>query len=256
VQKLGYDVAVHSVACSPDGKWIAGGTDTDVRLWEATTGQPAGVLEGPQEPVTALAFSPDSKLLACGGAGGMAVWLFRVEDGEPLLLIPDPLEGCNVEALAFHPAGRLLGVAGIDPIANENSSGAAALWDITERCEIATFPGGARALVFDRSGNTLITASVDQTICIWNLADRKLTMELDGHDDTIEALALSPDGKWLASGGDDFSIRSWDTSTWTEKPTRELDCQVKQLTFTPDGKSLYVAGGNTMCYRLDVALKT
>ena len=54
---------------------------------------------------------------------------------------------------------------------------------------------------------------------------------------------------------DDFALHLWATADWAEKSTRDLDCQVKQLIFAPDGKSIYVAGGNGICYRVDATGK-
>jgi WD40 repeat protein len=143
-------------------------------------------------------------------------------------------------------------VAGIDPVANEESTGAAALWDIVDRCEVATFPGGARAIAFTPDGNHVAVATLDQTVCIWDVQSRKMVTELGPHHDAIHAIAFSPDGKLLASAGDDFIIRFWDTADWSEKSLRELDCQVQQMIFAPDGKSIYLVGGNGVCCRLTV----
>jgi WD40 repeat protein len=244
---------VHVLADSPDGRWIAGGTDEYIRLWEAGNGQPRGLCEGPREPITVLAFSPDSQTLASGSALGMTVWLWNTEDGDPKLLIPDPLDGCTVEALAFHPAGRLLAVGGIDQLATAGSTGAVSLWDLVDRCEVATFAGGVTSLVFDRPGRQLATGGVDAVVCVWDVEQHELIVELFGHDAVVRAVAFSPDGRWLVSGGDDLTLRIWETATWTEKAIRELDSPVELLAFSPDGRYLYTGNGNSVCYRLELA---
>ena len=72
-------------------------------------------------PIHALAFSPDGKLLACGGEG--SIGLFDAETGEPRGEFAAH-EG-NVVALAFAPSGEQLASAGVD--------GTVRLWNLTSK---------------------------------------------------------------------------------------------------------------------------
>jgi WD40 repeat protein len=68
------------------------------------------------------------------------------------------------------------------------------------------------------------------------------TLTLRGHTSTVHALAFSPDGKTLASGSYDHTVRLWDTSTW--KTTRSLAerAAVLSVAFSPDGRTLASCG--------------
>ncbi len=259
VQQLQNTGTLRTFALSPDGEWLAASLapqDNEDRpplaLYSAATGQRQAVLDGPEDPATALAFSPDSRLLASASFHGPDVWLWSVPQGEPVLLLNGAVESCCVDSVAFHPAGRLLAVTAIDYLSTSGQDGLVALWDIVERKEVVRFRGGASRAAFHPSGQHLAVASLVQTIRIWDLQTHKLLHELLGHLDSVAALAYSPDGQLLASGGDDRTVRLWDSATGEQIQSVELDSQIKALAFSPDGRFLYTGNANTSCYQLDL----
>jgi WD40 repeat protein len=255
---------LRAFAASPDGRWLAGSVAAEggqelppaarntLRLWHADTGRRQATLDGQMAPVTSLAFSADSALLASAGFQSSDVWLWRVPSGEPLLLIPGAVEACSVEALAFHPHGRLLAVGGIDHLATSGTDGLVAIWDIKERRKITSRRGGTSAVAFSPDGRRLAVASLGQRVRIWDV-DSWHAADLIGHLDVVTCLAFRPDGKLLATGSDDRTVRLWDADTGLPRGAVELDTQVKAVAFTPDGRHLFTGNGNTSCYQLDLA---
>ncbi len=241
------DGPVQALAFSPDGKWIAGALDNRIRLWDSA-GKTVADWDGPEEPITALAFSPDSQALASGSDKGTTVWIWRVADGEPTLLIPDALDGCTIEALAFHPDGVYLAVGGIDWMATGGSNGAVSLWNLNDRCEVATFPEGATALAFHPAGQILASTTLDHSICLWDIDQKQLAQELVGHDDTVTCLAFNLRGDRLVSGGADNTLRFWD-ARGVEISSEDVDSIPTAVVFSPDGKYLYAGHANTTCSR-------
>src|SRR5262249_4038222 len=152
-------------------------------------------------PITVLAFSPDSALLAAAGLRSSDVWLWTVPSGDPLLL-PDVVEGCSVEALAFHPNGRLLAIGGIDWLAPRGAEGRIVLWDLDEHRAVALLSGGTASLAFHPTGRFLAAATLTESVAVWDVEKRQQRLELAGHLDVVTCVAYSPDGRWLASGGD------------------------------------------------------
>jgi WD40 repeat protein len=255
--------ALEAVAYSPDGRWIAGsacGPDTaPLRLWDAATGRLRHTLEGQRPPITALAFAPDSALLASGGSQSTDVWLWDVARGEPALLIPDAIDGCSVEALAFHPQGRWLAAGGVDWLATGGSDGAVAVWDAADRREVVTLDGAATALAFDPAGRRLAAASLSRSVRLWDVGDwegGRLRGEpaavLFGHEEAVTSVAYSPDGRLLVSGGLDHTVCLWDAATGDLLGSLRLDTQIKALCFSPEGRYLFTGNGNTSCYQVEV----
>jgi serine/threonine-protein kinase len=71
----------------------------------------------------------------------------------------------------------------------------------------------------------------------------KLTQDLRAHTAGVQCLAFSPDGKTLASGGDDHCVRLWDTRTGKEAPVSFRHAEaVTALAWSADGKRLASAG--------------
>jgi WD40 repeat protein len=247
------DGAMHVLAGSPDGSLLAGGgSDNRLRVWEAATGKIHAILEGQKGKVAAAAFSPDGAILASASDVDGTVWLWRLKDREPILVIPEAADACTVETLAFHPQGRLLAVGGIDWLATGGSDGAICIWDIQDNCSIALFNRGATQITFDSTGRWLAAASLGESILLWDMEQKALARELPGHSEAVTSVAFSPDGRWLASGSDDRTLRLWNIQTGETEAVCSLDTQVKALCFSLDGRFLFTGNGNTTSYQLEV----
>jgi WD40 repeat protein len=154
--------AVKHLAVSPDDKRLAGvAADGKVHLWELATGKPLGAVAAAGSGLDVAAFAPDGALLAASGPAA-ALRLFRAD------LAPVPPgrwqgEDSKASALAFAPDGTLA-LAGKNCIIRlRRTSGGE---------EVGRFAGHQtriRALVFTPDGKTLVSASGDSTVLIWDV---------------------------------------------------------------------------------------
>jgi WD40 repeat protein len=249
-------IELQSITWSPDGALLATGDAARViRLCPLAAGrfQGGGLADESQcGPVTALAFSSPGGLLAAAGAADSDVLIWNVEESEPILLIPQALDGCSIESLAFNLQGRLLAVAGIDWLATSGSDGAVALWDLDERAQIALFDGGSKSVAFHPSGKQLAVATLAGGIEIWDVERQQLVAELTGPEEAANSVAYSSDGGFLAAGGDDGMLCLWSAAMDKLLLAADLRAQIRQVAFSPDGAFLFTANGNGTCYQLDV----
>ncbi|MBI3417415.1 MAG: protein kinase [Verrucomicrobia bacterium] len=109
------------------------------------------------------------------------------------------------------------------------------------------------------SGNTnlLATATEDGRIKVWELAARRVRVELEGHlRSSINAISFSRDGRWLASASPDNSVKLWDVEAGNSKPGRTLhhySYWANGVAFSPDGRYLFSGGSEAMIRSWDVA---
>jgi WD40 repeat protein len=204
------------VAFSPDGKWLAtGGWFNKVKLWDVGTLRGKLLLDQRRQcPETHVVFSPDGKSLASGGICRDRMHVFGVATGK-IKSTPVTWLGFNAEgvlAMAFTPDSKVLISAGRP---NEIKR-----WDLTsgeERDTQKTSKALADAL-FDFPAATFspdtrilaTTTSAEHAITLWEVATGKAQATLKGHTTDVTSVAFRPDGKILASGCDDGTIKLWD----------------------------------------------
>ncbi len=210
LQPVGQTDLVQRVAYSPDGKLLVSvGHDQLVNVWDAKTYEPVSY-----SPLTAtvplfgLAISPDSSMIAAGGAresgSNGVVFVWDTETGEELY--NEVMHTDIVYDLAFDPDGETLHSMAID-----GTEGTLDL-ETGDSNTLTLYPDlGATVIKIAQDGTQVIgligDGSVRQHDAGSSSSDDDLI--LGQHDDLIYALALSPDGKHVASASTDGTARVW-----------------------------------------------
>ncbi len=244
VGKVGQPFAA---AISPDGKKVAAvGWDSRVRVWDAATGAEtaASRATGHAGWVNGVGFLADRSTVVSASNDRVILW-DRTGSKEPRVLeTPTPRDWC----LAVAPDGKTFATGGNDQ--------AVSVWDATSGKVQTTlkFEGPIRGVAFSPDGKRLAAVSDDASdgsaaavpghgAAVFEIATGKLVFRLEGHEGGVRAVAWSPDGKYIATGGADRLGRLWDAATGKEVRKFEGHAgTVEAVAFSPDS-TWAVTGG-------------
>jgi eukaryotic-like serine/threonine-protein kinase len=226
-----YGVSITPVVFTKDGRHLAYGDGPVVRVWNVSTGESEGSFEGHPPPICSLALAPDGLTLACGSADStIRLWNFVTRHPGPVL------QGHTgpVSALAFSPDGKVLVSASTDQSVK--------LWEVTSGKLVATLQGHGDRLntvLFSPDGETLASAgSWEGAVRLWDLRTRKVIRQFPSKS-WIRCAAFSADGRTLAAGYEDHTVRLWDVATGQLKKTLDGHASIVwSVSFCADGKTL------------------
>ncbi len=187
----------YRAAVSPDGQFVAAANRTGgAVLWQPFTGETTSICRD-STLINLLLFSADGRTLVVNSKGRRGLMLWDVESKRIKAYLRR--DRTRVDAVAWSPDGHFLAGGGSD----HNVS----LWLIPSEQALAPLPDGPPFLVPSKI--------------------------LYGHQAGVNALAFSPDGRWLSSAASDRSIRLWNMTSLSAPPTNTTSILLYPETETP-----------------------
>jgi WD40 repeat protein/uncharacterized caspase-like protein len=248
----GHAGPVTSVAFSADGQLLASASDDKtIKLWDVVNGTQLRSLEGHSKTVNLVAFSPYGKVIGSASADE-TIRQWDAATGKQLSSIEVTGAGSEV-SVAFSPDWTVIAIAGADKTI---------LVDVQTGKQLSSIKGTAVAFSPDgkviASGRQIIAEDIkdfDYGIKLWDVASGKLINSLASNAYPVHSIALSRDGKLLASGSND-AIKLWDVASGMQlRSFVGYTHGVYSVAFSPDGK--VIAGGSFFTIKLwDVASGT
>jgi len=287
----GHTDTITSIAFSPDGRRIVSGSaDQTVRFWEPAVGRSDRVIAAVGDSVRQVAVSGDSTRVAVAHGNG-AVRVLNLSTTAPPIVCAEGnrlLSPADHKNIGFTPDGRLVSSYELSIRVWDSSNCATlAAWNgdaLPVKEELAVSPDGSRVAtgIFggllsirdlstgrviwqtDSAGMVLrvayspdgarIIVAAGRDVRVWNADRPEVVMTMAGHEGNVTAVAVSADGRWIASGSNDRTVRLWRPADG--QPVATLtgsDANVSAVAFSPDSTRL-VSGGSDRVLRLwDVA---
>lgn len=240
-----HNASVYAAKFSPDGNTFAtGSADKLIRLWDTNTTKHTLTFIGHKDSVSNIDFSPDGSTLVSASPDGR-ILLWDTIGARTRIEISEHTGG--IKALAYTADNRIRACGtGLD--------GKLRLWDAGTSSELSLLSehtGLTQAVTFSNDGKTVVSGgNEDGTIFLSDVLkvlennkginNESLQTVLTGNAHGITALALSPAGTTLATGGADGRIHLLDVASRRElKVLKGAQGTITALTFAVDGTRLF-----------------
>ncbi len=241
----GHTSAVTSVVFSPDGRRIAttasssrrgkdsegsnvliDSEDKTARVWDTLSGEELLILKGHTSSITSVAFSPDSRRIATASLDRTAR-MWDALDGQHLFTLKGHTSG--VTNVAFSPDGGR--IASVDQRVR--------IWDAKTGQELVTLnTRDGIAVAFNSDGGYIATAD-SKTVQLWDAFSGKLVARINTDTTSLRPLAVSPDGRRIATVSRDSTMRLWNAATGHELSTLKGHRKnVTSIAFSRDSRSI------------------
>jgi WD40 repeat protein len=197
----GQKSTIYALAFSPNGRWlIGGGGDSSAAIWDVEKQTLAAHLVGHRGFIYGAAFTADGeRAVTASKDGDLRLW--RVSDGSLITVMPGHEK--MIRSLATSQRGGL--------IASGDDGGEIRLWDDTTGRSLKVLANqrdSVTALAFSPGGERLVSGNdklgdraTPYKVRVWNVQSGQEELSFGEHDGAVYAVAVSADGRFVASAG-------------------------------------------------------
>lgn len=227
VVQTGHSEQIESVVYSPDGKYIASGGGTEVKLWDIATGKEIKTFKGHISIVDQVIFSPNGKMLASVDAGDQAkemalVKIWNVISGRAMTTIelaytPQIVFGRQI---AFSPDNKQLAISGFEGISLRDVATGKKIKEFTKPVDQISFED-FYSVAFSPDGKQ-IAGGTENSVVFFDVSNGKVINNWKVQNVTesylqgVEYVEFSADGKTVITSGQDNFLKIWNVEDGTE----------------------------------------
>ena len=240
-------LVIQKMAFSPDGKFlvlVGSRGRSIVSLWNLETTKKIAERNRSTETMTDVEWTADGSAIVTCEKGG-SIRIRNPNDLKPLAK-SSRAHADHINSVALNPKSRTFFTGCAD--------GTIGQWDMNCKRVSTTHTAAGSVLRMVVDGDRLISSSADNSVQLWKIRDVKeanskdvlqlqLQQQLVGHRDQVLALTVSPDGKYLATGGLDRNIVMWDLESGEAiSKIRFHTSHIRSLKFDATGQYLFSTG--------------
>lgn len=238
---------IDSLAWHPIESILAFAVNRQLKLWDLTSQNMITTLDFVDSSIFNFAWHPQGNLLAASGHGGVKVWQATDWQKPPdLLQVPGASLDC-----AWSDDGEYLASGNLDRTISLLH------WQHPPPWLMQGFPGKVSCVTWSKaSKQSLLAAACQEGVAVWRYQQNNWQNYILQHQNTVQAIAFSPNSSLLAVAGDDQRISLWQGNKLI-KSLKGADNGISCLAWHPQGKYLAVGGqnGELLIYQQSVSGK-